>query len=192
MMARAMASVGTCVGLVQPGSLSLVHVEVPRATSTLLASSSMVWVTEPASTALPAKRCILGCCMFHNVSPRRQSGWTVRHYRYYMRSRVTDGPGVCWSRGMPGKGCWVAIGVVLTTSGQVVMWSYKAKRVCMRRRAVCMYVCVCVRMCRSVSVKTNLNAAVSGPKKRVTGVRYGLRADRLYGELRTNGAHEVR
>jgi len=39
---------------------------------------------------------------------------------------------------------------------------------------VCM--CVCVRMCRSVSVKTNLNAAVSGPKKRVTGVRYGLRA----------------
>ena len=76
------------------------------------------------------------------------------------------------------------------------MWSYKAKRVCMCRRAVCvyvcMYVCVCVRMCRSVSVKTNLNAAVSGPKKRVTGVRYGLRADRLYGELRTNGAHEVR
>lgn len=55
MMARAMANVGTCVGFVQPGSLSLVHVDVDRATRTLLASSIIVWLTVPTWTFLPTK-----------------------------------------------------------------------------------------------------------------------------------------
>ena len=56
---------------------------------------------------------------------------------------------------------------------------------------MCVWVCVYANV--QVGVGQNkLNAAVSGPKKRVTGVRYGLRAGGLYGELRTNGAHEVR
>lgn len=74
------------------------------------------------------------------------------------------------------------------------MRSYKAKRmsVCADVR----WVCMCKRMLCvyagkwSVSVKTN--AAVSKPKKRMTGVRYGLRADKLCGGLRTSGAHKVR
>jgi len=42
--ASAIAMVGTCVGLVQPGSSSLVH--VVRATRTRLARSTSVWVAE--------------------------------------------------------------------------------------------------------------------------------------------------
>lgn len=63
MMASAMASVGTWVGFVQPGSLSLVHVEVPRATRTLVASSIIVRLVEPTSIPLPAKWCIWRCCI---------------------------------------------------------------------------------------------------------------------------------
>lgn len=62
-MARTMARVGTCVGLVQPGSLSLVHVEVARATRTLLASCIIVRLAEPTCAPLPAKWCIWWCCM---------------------------------------------------------------------------------------------------------------------------------
>lgn len=47
----------------QPGSLSLVHVELLRATRTLVASSMIVRLEEPTSIPLPAKCCIWGCCI---------------------------------------------------------------------------------------------------------------------------------
>lgn len=56
--ASAIAMVGTCVGLVQPGSLSLVH--VVRATRTRLARSTSVCVAEVLA-AICASR--LNWCM---------------------------------------------------------------------------------------------------------------------------------
>lgn len=112
-IARAMASVGTCVGLVQPGSLSFVHVESARASSTRLARSTMVRLAlllGPTCASLLAWWCMwlwCECCMaLRRLSRLLAQVISLKMYSEQWLSAWRDGERLPW-RQLNSGGSWV-------------------------------------------------------------------------------------